>query len=147
MCSTKAFAQEFRNQSPTLVGILRAVKSKRVNGHSGEDTSTKILNTKREDLLDSSWRVYEEFQAVFPKDLPKGVPPKQIGREFKIALEPDIAPIHRPIYKLSPLELQKTKTQNDLRLEHGFSRPSQSPWGALVLFFPKKDGSFWFCMD
>ncbi|GKD63667.1 putative reverse transcriptase domain-containing protein, partial [Tanacetum coccineum] len=27
--------------------------------------------------------------------------------------------------------------------DKGFIRPSSSPWGALVLFFKKKDGSFW----
>ena len=32
-------------------------------------------------------------------------------------------------------------------LEHGFIRPSESPWGAPVLFAPKKDGGLQFCID
>ena len=32
-------------------------------------------------------------------------------------------------------------------LEHGFIRPSDSPYGALVLFAPKKDGRLRFCID
>ena len=32
-------------------------------------------------------------------------------------------------------------------LEHEFIRPSDSPYGAPVLFVPKKDGSLWFCID
>ena len=60
---------------------------------------------QQKDLLDSIWRACEEFSEVFPKDLPKGVPPGRMGHEFKINLEPVTTPIHRPIYKLSPLEL------------------------------------------
>ena len=32
-------------------------------------------------------------------------------------------------------------------LKHGFVRPSDSPYGAPVLFIPKKDGSVQFCID
>ena len=55
--------------------------------------------------------------------------------------------MHRLIYKLSPLELDKAKKQIKYMLEHGFIRPSESPWGALVLFAPRKDGGLRFCID
>ena len=32
-------------------------------------------------------------------------------------------------------------------LEKGFIRPSVSPWGALMLFVKKKDGTLWLCVD
>ena len=147
MCTAKAFQHELKNQSPAFLGILRAVKSEDKDGQSGEGTSTEVTKLQREDLPDNVWRVCQEFEAIFPKDLPKGVPPRRMGHEFKIDLEPDTAPIHRPIYKLSPLELQEAKTQIDSMLEHGFIRPSQSPWGSPVLFVPKKDGGLRFCVD
>ena len=96
-------------QSPAFVGILRAAKSEDKDGQSGEDTSTEVEKIKREDLPDDIWSTCEEFKAVFPKDLPKGIPPRRMGHEFKIDLELDTAPIHRPIYKLSPLEYKKPK--------------------------------------
>ena len=110
-------------QSPAFVGILRAVKSEDKDGQAVEDTSTEMEKIKREDLPEDIWKICEEFTAVFPKDLPKGVPPRRMGYEFKIDLEPDTAPLHWPIYKLSPFELQEAKTQIDSMLEHGFIQP------------------------
>ena len=43
--------------------------------------------------------------------------------------------------------LQEAKEQIQSMLEHGFIRPSQSPYGAPVLFAPKKDGGLHFCID
>lgn len=44
-------------------------------------------------------------------------------------------------YRLGPGELAELKKQLDELLQQGFIRPSVSPWGAPVLFVPKKDGS------
>ena len=48
---------------------------------------------------------------------------------------------------MSALELEEAKKQIESMLEHGFIRPSNSPYGAPVLFVPKKDGSLRFCID
>ena len=48
---------------------------------------------------------------------------------------------------MSPLELEEAKKQIDSMLEHGFVRPSDSPYCALVLFIPKKNWSLRFCID
>ena len=48
---------------------------------------------------------------------------------------------------MSPLKLDEAKKQIENMLEHGFIRPSDSPYGAPVLLVPKKDGSFRFCAD
>ena len=127
MCTAKTFQQEMKLESLAFLGILRAVKLEDKDGQSGEDSSTEVDKIKREGFLDNIWRVCKEFKVVFAKDLPKGVPSRRIGHEFKIDLEPDTTLIHQPIYKLSPLELQETKTQIDSVLEHRFIRPSQSP--------------------
>ncbi|GJX88822.1 putative reverse transcriptase domain-containing protein [Tanacetum coccineum] len=81
-----------------------------------------------------------EFSEVFPKDL-SGLPPaRQV--EFQIDLVPGVAPVARAPYRLAPAELQELSTQLQELSDKGFIRPSFSPWGALVLFVKKKDGSF-----
>ena len=105
MCTAKEFQQELKSQSPAFLGILRAVKSEEQDGQFGESIATKMGKVKKEDLLDNIWRVCDEFKAVFPRDLPIGVPPRRMGHEFKIDLELNTTPIHRPIYRFSPLEL------------------------------------------
>ena len=70
-----------------------------------------------------------------------------MGHEFKVELEDNTPPIHRPIYKLSPPELEETRKQIQYMLEHGYIRPSISLYGAPVLLAPKKDGGLRFCID
>ena len=69
------------------------------------------------------------------------------GHEFKIDLENDVPLVHCPLYKMSLLELEEAKKQIESMLEHGFVRPSDSPYSAPILFVPKKDGSLRFCID
>ena len=45
------------------------------------------------------------------------------------------------------LELKELKLQFQGLIEKGFIRPSVSPWGALVLFVKKKDGTLQLCID
>ena len=49
-----------------------------------------------EDLPDNIWGVCDEFAVVFPRK-PKGAPPKRMGHELKINIEPDTFPIQRSI--------------------------------------------------
>lgn len=93
------------------------------------------------------WKVFQEHVTLFPSNLPKGLPLKRMGHAFKIYSEPETAPIQRAVYKMSPLEWNKVKIQTDSIPEHGFIRPSQSLWGATVLFVLRKDGSLRFCVD
>ncbi|KAH0678989.1 hypothetical protein KY284_020074 [Solanum tuberosum] len=89
----------------------------------------------------SSKRVPE----VFPDDLP-GVPPER-EIDFGIDILPDTHPISIPPYKMAPVELKELKEQLKDLLDKGFIQPSVSPWGALVLFVRKKDGSLRMCID
>ena len=101
----------------------------------------------REDLPQKIEVVLKELDDSFPKDLLPELSPIRMGHEFKFDLKDDTAPVHWSIDKLNPLELEEAKKQTEYMLEHGFIRPSNSPYGALVLFAPKKDGCIRFCID
>ena len=56
-------------------------------------------------------------------------------------------PISIPPYWMAPTELKELKAHLRDLLDKGFIRPSISPWGDLVLFVKKKDGSLRICID
>ncbi|GKA97252.1 hypothetical protein Tco_0825146 [Tanacetum coccineum] len=60
---------------------------------------------------------------------------------------PRETPDARAPYRLAPSEMQELSNQLQELAGRGFIRPSTSPWGALVLFVKKKDGSFRICID
>ncbi|KAH0746170.1 hypothetical protein KY285_007827 [Solanum tuberosum] len=52
-----------------------------------------------------------------------------------------------PPCRMAPAELKELKDQLKDLLDKGFIRPTASPWGALVFFVRKKDGSLRMCID
>ncbi|GJX00515.1 putative reverse transcriptase domain-containing protein [Tanacetum coccineum] len=75
---------------------------------------------KRLDIVPIVW----DFPKVFPEDF-----------------------LARAPYRLAPSEMKELSEQLKELSDKGFIRPSSSPWGALVLFVKKKDGSFWMYID
>ena len=53
----------------------------------------------------------------------------------------------RAPYRMAPMELKELKSQLQELLDKRFIRPNVSPWGALVLFVKKKDGTLLMCID
>ena len=127
------------------MGLVRKVdEGTEEEAHGGPFDVEKL---RRPNLPSGIWEVLEAYSDVFPSELQKGVPLVRMGHEFKINLEDETLPIHRPLYKCSPLELTGAKNQIQEMLEHEFIRPSDSPYGIPGLFIPKKDGSLRFCID
>ncbi|GJS19694.1 putative reverse transcriptase domain-containing protein [Tanacetum coccineum] len=89
--------------------------------------------------------IIQDFSKVFPKDLP-GLPPAR-PVEFQIDLIPGAAPEASAPYRLALSEMKELSEQLQELSKKGFIRPSSSPWGAMVLFVKKKDGSFRMCID
>ena len=90
--------------------------------------------------------ILENFPDVFPTELPPGLPPSR-NIDHRIELEPGSKPPWRPIYRMSPLELDAMRAELDRLLETGSIEPSLSPYGAPVIFVKKKDGKLRMCID
>nr|GFC97984.1 putative reverse transcriptase domain-containing protein [Tanacetum cinerariifolium] len=84
--------------------------------------------------------IVRDFPEVFPEDLPGLTSIRPV--EFQIDLVPSAAPVARAPYRLAPSEMKELAEQLKELSDKGFIRPSSSPWGALVLFVKKNDGSF-----
>jgi hypothetical protein len=90
-------------------------------------------------------RVVRDFPYVFPEELSRMPPDREV--EFVIDLLPGTAPISKRPYRMSAEELKELKKQLTELQEDGYICLSSSPWGALVLFVQKKDGSQRMCVD
>jgi hypothetical protein len=112
-------------------------------------TAKGIANHAKINQLDatqgSEVPVVNEFPDVFPEELP-GMPPDW-DIEFVIELKPGTALIYKTPFRMTTPELAELKEHIKELLEKGFIRPSSSPWGAPVIFVPKKDGTQRLCMD
>jgi hypothetical protein len=84
-------------------------------------------------------RTISEFPDVFLEELP-GMPPDH-EIEFIIELVPGTARIFKRPYRIAANQLTELKEQLHELLDKGYIRPSASPWGAPVIFVPKKDGT------
>ncbi|KAK1618860.1 hypothetical protein QYE76_024377 [Lolium multiflorum] len=102
------------------------------------------LNSMKEVKLEDI-PVVNEFQDVFPKELPGMPPDREI--EFTIGLIPGTAPIAKAPYKMGPKELKELKEQLDDLEQKGFIQESISPWGSPVIFVDKRDGGRRMCGD
>jgi hypothetical protein len=112
-------------------------------------TAKGVANRAKVNQLDASQEsevsVVNEFPDVFHEELP-GMPPDR-DIEFVIELKPGITPIYKTPYRMATRELAELKEYIKEMLDKGFIHPSSSPWGAPVIFVPKKDGTQRFCVD
>jgi hypothetical protein len=106
-------------------------------------TAKGVANRAKVNQLDvsqgSEVPVVNDFSDVFLEELPDMPPDRDI--EFVIELKPGTAPIYKTPYRMATLELVELKEHIKELLEKGFIYPSSSPWGAPVIFVPKKDGT------
>ena len=88
-----------------------------------------------------------EFADVLVEELPPGLPPERAGVPSIIPTLPGAKPPNRPLYRMSPREVEEVKKQVTDLLSKGLITLSSSPYASPVLFVPKKDGSLRMCVD
>ena len=108
------------------------------NMNVGSDECRTIRRAKLRKLL-------KETKDVFRPELPEGLPPR---RSIDHAIETgDARPVNKNAYPLSAQQLREQTRQIEELLRRGLIRESVSPWGAPVLFVPKKNGEWRMCID
>ena len=83
---------------------------------------------------------------MFPEKLPYGPPPSRMI-DHEIEVVPGSEPPHKSPYRLSNAEMEELRTQVETLLEQGWIRPSSTPYGAPIIFVPKKNGQWRMCID
>ncbi|WRX26222.1 Reverse transcriptase domain - like 10 [Theobroma cacao] len=98
-----------------------------------------VIDTSKGEPKLEDVSIVNEFSDVFPNELPRLPPNREL--EFSIDLLSGTTPISIPLYRMALAELKELKVQLQDFVDKGFICPSISPWGALVLFVKKKDGT------
>jgi hypothetical protein len=88
----------------------------------------------------------QEYEDVFPNDVPSGLPPIR-GIEHQIDFVPGATIPNRPAYRSNAEETKELQRQVEELLAKGHVRESMSPCAVPVLLVPKKDGTWRMCVD
>ena len=125
--------------------LVSAIQARRLLRKSCDGFLVCALKGDKIELKVEDIPVVKEFPDVFSKELPRLPPDREV--EFTIDLVPGISPISKAPYRMALTEIKELKEKLQELLDKGFIQPSASPWGALVLFVKKKDGSMRLCID
>ena len=120
--------------------------------YKGTIANTNHPLTERPPVTDVDLLMWEEYgdkgKNRFPQEIPNY---PDAGSQIQPIIK--LIPGHehdypcRPAQKLDKIQQTELLTQLSFYLKKGWIKPSSSPYGACILFVPKKNGKFRMCID
>ncbi|XP_049381309.1 uncharacterized protein LOC125845845 [Solanum stenotomum] len=121
-----------------------------------ESGSSLILITHRDHALQTNQShsclpnsisfILQEYQDVFPKELPRGLPTLR-GIEHQIDFVPGSQLPNKPAYRSNPEDTKELQRKVEELFNKGYVKESTSPCAVPILLVPKKDGTWRMCVD
>ncbi|KAA0042132.1 ty3-gypsy retrotransposon protein [Cucumis melo var. makuwa] len=106
--------------SRLLPKVISTMKGSKLLSQGTLSILASVVDTREVDVPLSSEPVVRDYLDVFPEELPRLPPHREI--EFAIKLEPSTVPISRAPYRIAPTELKELKVQLQELLDKGFIR-------------------------
>jgi hypothetical protein len=105
-------------------------------------STNTLLSTLPSTLLNA----LQEYEDVFPDEVPPGLPPKR-GIEHQIDLVPGASLPNRAAYRTNREDTKEIQNLVEELIKKGYVKEGLSPCAIPVLLVPKKDGSWRMCVD
>ena len=93
----------------------------------------------------SKYLVLHQFRNLFLEDITELPPHREVDIYIELILGE--TPESKSPYRMSTPELVELMLHMKEMLDKGYIRPSVSPWGTMVFFVRKKDGTLRLCID
>ncbi|XP_060190610.1 uncharacterized protein LOC132619861 [Lycium barbarum] len=97
-------------------------------------------------LPSSMYSLLQEYEALFPEEIPDGLPPLR-GIEHQINFVPGSQIPNKPTYRSNREETKELQRQVDELLKKGLVKESLSPCAIPAILVPKKDDTWRMCID
>ena len=124
-----------------LTCVISALEANRLLHKGCKAYLAHVIDTSTSKVMLESVPIVWEFSNVFPEDLLRLPPDREL--EFGIDLFSESTLISIPPYRIALAKLKELKTQIQDLVDKGFIQLSVSLWGIPVLFVKKKDGTRW----